>query len=185
MPGSSRPALEPSICGCQVTTLKASVTFSSTPTKITVLPGACCRCLSAWMTSRPSRPYAPRTSALPVRSETASGCCLANAIACRVRFGDRVDEDDRRGRQERLKAAAGEGAAHVLKVALAVPAVGIGGGVGAADQHGEVAEVGEAAHWDAGAGPVLGHRFARTAFAFTCRLTASNRGRSGLMLTRP
>ena len=39
MPGSSRPALPPSICGCQCSRLNSSTTRSRMPTKITVLPG--------------------------------------------------------------------------------------------------------------------------------------------------
>ncbi len=43
----------------------------------------------------------------------------------------------------------------MLKVPLAV--VGLGSRIGAADQHREITEIGEAAHRNAGAGPVL-HR---------------------------
>jgi hypothetical protein len=45
MPGSSRAALPPSICGCQMVRFISSVIRSRMPTKITVRPGACWRCL--------------------------------------------------------------------------------------------------------------------------------------------
>ncbi len=73
-----RPAFEPSICGCQVTAWNSSVTFSSTPTKITVLPGACCRCFSDLDHLAAEQAVgATHVRLCRCRSEEASGCCLA------------------------------------------------------------------------------------------------------------
>ena len=58
-------------------------------------------------------------------------------------------------REEFLDAGAGIDAAGMLVMLRAVPGVRIGRGIGPADQHGEIAEIDEAADRDAGARPVL------------------------------
>ena len=105
--------------------------------------------------------------------------------------GDRVDEDDRLRGEEGLEAAVAGEPADMLEVRRAVPGGGVLRRVGAADQHGEVAEVAEAADRDAGAAPVL-HRLhpgleveadgvvlgAASSAASSCRCPAGRRWRT-------
>ena len=117
------------------------------PTKITVLPGACCRCFSSAITSRASSPKAPRVSALPVFSLNASGRVFAQAIAWRVRSVMLVDEDDPLagdpGGEIRI------GLAEIPVMRLGEEAVRRRRRVDAADQAGDIDGVGEGADRDA------------------------------------
>ena len=94
-------------------------------------------------------------------------------------------------REEFLDAAAGIDAARMLVMLRAVPGVRIGRRIGAADQHGDVAEVDEAADRDAVARPVLDRLHAgleieadgligrqRLAAARSCRRPAGRRSQS-------
>ena len=153
MPGSSRPALPPSICGCQCSRLNSSTTRSRMPTRITVLPGACCRCLSSAMTSRASSPKAPRVSGLPVFSRECFRPRLRPGHRLAGEIGDAVDEDDPLAGD-----AGGEiriGLAEVAVVRLGEEAVGRRRRVDAADQAGDVDGIGKGADRDAVALPAL------------------------------